>query len=76
MNDKNVGVIEGPHRLGFEFEAAQPVGVGRKGIRKKFESDDPVEAGVASAVNLAHTSGAEWRKHLVRSEKAAGGERD
>ena len=75
MHGENVGMIEGRNGTGFLLEAAQAIGIGGKGSGENFDGDDAIEAGVAGAINLAHTAGAERCKDFIRAEFRAAGER-
>ncbi len=75
MHGENVGMIESSDGTGFLLEAAQTVSVRRKGRGKNFDGDDAIEAGVAGAIDLAHTAGAERCKDFIRAEFRAAGER-
>ena len=49
----------------FAFKARLPIGVGQHAWRQHLEGDVPTEAGVACAIDLAHSAGAEPRVHLI-----------
>ena len=69
---KDVRMGEGRHRLGLALEAGQGVGALVQVGGQHLDRHVAVELRVASAVDLAHASGAEGRDDLVRPEPAAG----
>ena len=75
VEDDDVGMGERRHRARFALEAGDQPGIARDAVGQHLDRDLAVEPGVASAIDLAHTAGAEWLEDLVGSETGAGGER-
>ena len=70
----DVRVIEGGHCARFALEARPPVGIDRKSRRDSLDGDGAFEASVSSAVDLAHSAGANQPEDFVRTEAEAGRE--
>ena len=62
---KDVGVVEGGRGAGFLREALQAVGVGGKRRGQNLDGDVALQAGVAGAVHLAHSTCTERRLNFV-----------
>jgi hypothetical protein len=65
---ENVGVVEGARGLGLPLEAVQPIRVCGDLLGQDLDRDLAIETGIASAVDLAHTSGSQRSQDLVRAE--------
>ena len=65
------GMIERRDRLGLALEALERLRRGRVG-GENLDGDQPVEARVARAVDLAHATSAEGSEDLVGTEPGAG----
>jgi hypothetical protein len=59
--------------LRFAAKPADPVGIAGDGVRKDLERNIASEAGIASPVDLPHSSGTECGEDLVRTESNPGG---
>jgi hypothetical protein len=73
VDGDDVGVVEGGDGAGFALEAAAEVGrcprrTRSRVLTKDFDGDVAVEAGVAGAVDLAHTADSERGLDLVGAE--------
>ena len=71
---QNVGMVQRRSGQGFLLEAAQPVGVSGKCLRKYFDRDFALKAGVTGAEDLAHPARAQRRDNLVGAKLRAGGQ--
>ena len=71
---RDVRVIERRERLGFAYEARQPVGVLRKRLGQHLDRDIPIERRVARAIHLAHAACADGSEDFVRAEAGTGSE--
>jgi hypothetical protein len=67
------GVPSGENSAGFPLEALPRLGIVRKMSGQDLDRNGAVEAHVARAVNLAHTSSAPRRLDLIRTEFRARG---
>jgi hypothetical protein len=56
------------------LEALFPFGALGEMLRKDFDRDRPVEAGVGGFVNLAHATGANGGEDFIRAEASSGDE--
>ena len=70
----DVRVLEARDRFGLAFEPLAHVGRDRFGAGDDLDGDEPIEARIARAVDLAHAALAERIDDLVRSEPGAAGE--
>src|SRR5229473_8471362 len=61
----DVGVVERGNRTGFAGKALGELRIGH------FDRDIPIQTRVSGAVHLAHASGTDGRKDLVRAEFVA-----
>ena len=64
-------MVQRREKLGFTLEAGKASGVGGKCLRQQFDGHITLEFGVASAVHLAHTAGANELEDLVRPKTSA-----
>ena len=55
----DVGMVQGGRGPGFLLEAAQSLGVGRRGSGQDLDCDVAAQARIAGAVDLSHPAGAE-----------------
>jgi hypothetical protein len=74
-NTQNIGMIQSGHRAGFFFESMAARRVMRNIRGQHLHGDIAVQTRIASAVNLAHTSGADRSDNLVRTQARGTGER-
>ena len=72
---KNVGMVQRCRRAGFLRETLQALGIGGKRCWENLDGDIAVQATVASAVDFAHPTGADWRLNFIRAEFRARGQR-
>ena len=70
----DVRVIERRQGPRFAPEPREPIGIGGDGVRQALDGDVPLEARVARAVHLAHSTGADGGKNLVGAESGPGGQ--
>jgi len=70
---RDVGVVQGGQHLGFAFEAGQPFGIVREGVRKNLDGYFAIELCVPGAIHLAHAARAERRQDFVGAEFVARG---
>ena len=68
----DVGVTQGGERLGFAFEARQPLRVCGEEFGEDLDGDVAIEPRVARAIDLAHTTGAKGRDNGVRTKAGPG----
>ena len=71
----DVRMIQGGEDLRLAFEARQALGVARERLRKRLDGDLAVEPRIARLVDLSHSSRAQRRKDLVRTEFGSGWKR-
>jgi hypothetical protein len=71
----DVGVVEAGDGLGFALETGADIRVARQPGRQDLDGDVAPEAGVACAIDLAHSARAQRGKDLVGTKTGAGGER-
>jgi hypothetical protein len=55
----DVGVIQRGDRPRFVLESTATIGVGGEWLRKDFDRDITLEAGIARAINITHAAAAE-----------------
>jgi hypothetical protein len=72
MDAGDVGMVERSQRTRLSFETGQSIGVESKRRGQRLECDVALEAGVAGAIHLAHSTFAELREDLVRAKSNAG----
>ncbi len=70
----DVGMIERRQRLGLALESRQPLRVAGKRRRQRLQRDVAAQLGVARPMDLAHATGAKWRKDFVWTEPGTGRE--
>ena len=75
MNLRDVRMIERGQRLRFAREAGESIMIGGERVRQDLQGDVAIELRVASAIHLAHATGANGRDDLVRAESGSWGER-
>ena len=68
-------MVERREDFSFPLKPREPVGIRGKVGRQDLECDIPLEAGVASAIHLAHATRAKGRDDLVGAESSARCER-
>ena len=68
-------MVERRQHLRLAAEPRQPVGVAREGVGQDLERDVTIELGVAGAVDLAHSAGADGTEDFVRTKTSSAGER-
>ena len=71
---KNVGMVQGSGGAGFLGETLQAVLVSGERGGQNLDGDGAVEAGVAGAIDFAHSAGSDGRKDFVGTETASSGE--
>ena len=71
---EDVGMVEGGHRLRFDLEAPQAVGVRGHGRGEHLEGDIAPEAVIAGAVDLSHASGAEETRDFIGADPGPRGQ--
>lgn len=65
-------MVERTEDAGFLLEAFEAVTIGREGFGENFDGDGALEAGVACAVDFAHSASAERGLNFVGAEFGAG----
>jgi hypothetical protein len=75
VNLRDVRMIERGQRLRFAREAGESIVIGGERVRQDLQGDVAIELRVASAIHLAHATGADGRDDLVRAESGSWGER-
>jgi hypothetical protein len=65
---RDVRVVERRQRLRLAREPGQSLRIARKDLRQHFQRDVAIEPGVAGAVDLAHSAGADRSQHFVGTE--------
>jgi hypothetical protein len=68
VDSEDVRVGKRGHSLGFALEARPPVRIVGARFRQDFDGHFASQAGVASAVHLAHAAGAERGHNLIRAK--------
>ena len=68
-------MIERREHLRFAAEPRQSIRIAGQERRQDFQRDVAIELGVARAIDLAHTPGAERGEDLIRAESSAGRQR-
>ena len=66
-NRQKVGVRECRHGFGLTDEPCQGLRIVRQVLRQDLNGYVAIETGIASAVDLAHSTGADRRDDLIRS---------
>ena len=75
VNLGDVRVVERRERLCFAAETRSAAGILFQHGTKNLQRDVTVQFRVASAIDLAHASGAQWRDDLVGANACTGGQR-
>ena len=70
----DIGVIETGDGVSFALEALSDLRLVSEMRRQDFDRDSTIQAGIARTVYFSHSSGAERRQDLVRSETSSGSE--
>ena len=73
VNAQDVGMRELARGLGLDLEAAEPLRIGGEAGGQGLDRHLAAEPRIASAIDLAHPAGADWRDDFVRSEPGSGG---
>ena len=68
-------MIEGRDGMGLAIEAAEAVGVVRRGVRQHLERDLPPQPRIPGAVELPHSAAGQRSDDLVGSHQFAGFQR-
>ena len=72
VDGADVGMVQRGEHLGLPLEARQPAGVLRERLGQYLEGHVPVELRVASLIDLAHPTFADFGGDLIRAERGAG----
>ena len=72
VNDTDMRMVQTGNDLGFALEALFSSGIVRELRRENLDRDGTFEPCVASAVDLAHSTGAELRADFVGTEYCSG----
>ena len=72
---RDVRMVQRGEDLGFALEARQPFLIGSEGRGKDLDRNAALQPGIARAVDLAHSAGAEQRVDVVDADAGAWGER-
>jgi hypothetical protein len=75
VNRTDARMVQSREQLRFAFESSATIGVATQSLGKNFEGDVTIEAGVASAVDLAHATRANHGEYFVRPYAGSGYER-
>ena len=70
---RDVRVIQRRQRARLALEARQPIRIGREQIGQHLDGDVALEPGVARAIHLAHSAGADRRDDLVDADAVTRG---
>ena len=68
VNREDAGVRQRRHRQRLALEARQPIRVGGKRLRQHLDGDVALQLGIARAVDVAHSAGADVRCDLVGTD--------
>src|SRR5207249_7433943 len=68
---ENVGMTESGDGFGLNLEALQAVRFGRQQLGQNLDGDVAIQAGIAGAVDLAHTAGAERSEDFILAKLGA-----
>ena len=67
-------MIEGCHRAGFAFEPLSSVGIASEMSPQHLHGDGAIQAGVARAIDFAHSAGPDQLDDFVGAEANTGRE--
>ncbi len=70
----DVGMIQSCYRAGFQFEAAQSIGIRGERFLQDFQCHVTAKPRVVRAIHFAHSTCANQRNDFVRSELGVGSE--
>jgi hypothetical protein len=68
---QNVGVVQRGHRLGFLFEAPQPIAIAGKRFWQNLQGHFAAQARISGAIHLAHAARAYQRLDFIRTDLGA-----
>ena len=68
-------MIQGCDGLRFDRESSEPIRIVGHRRLKHFDGDVAVEAGVVGAIDLAHATGTDGGRDLVRAKASTGSQR-
>ncbi len=68
---RDARMVERGERLRLALESRHAVRVGDESLEHQLQRNRAIELGVARAIHLAHSTGAEWAHDLVRAETCA-----
>ena len=69
----DVGMVQAGNRFGFAVESLAQLRAAGEMRGQNFDRDDAIEARIAGAVHLAHSSRTDRGENFVRTEFCAGG---
>ena len=64
-------MIERGQHLGFALESRQPLSIAGDRVGENLDRHGALQIGVRGAVDLAHATDADLRRHFVRAEAGA-----
>ena len=68
---ENVGMAQSGGGFGLDLEALQSIRFGGDKLGENFDGDVAIQPGIAGAVDLAHTAGAEWSEDFILAKLGA-----